>query len=250
MAKSNRPDEAERSFREAIAVEPGFWQAYNSLGGFLFQVSRNREAAEAYRRATELAPGNPTVYNNLGGALLAAGDLQQSATAFERSIQIEPSRGAYSNLGTLYYYLGRFEEAVAAYTKAIELAPEDHRLWAGRADAGWYLPQGRTAARQDYRRAVMLAEKALAVDATDAETWAMLGYSYGRLDDQDRSRRYLARALELGPDQSFVAYLAAVAAADRGDRPEAQRLIKQAIDDGYERTLARPDPALKGIPIP
>jgi TolB-like protein/tetratricopeptide (TPR) repeat protein/DNA-binding winged helix-turn-helix (wHTH) protein len=250
MAKSNRPDEAERSFREAIAVEPGFWQAYNSLGGFLFQVSRNREAAEAYRRATELAPGNPTVYNNLGGALLAAGDLQQSATAFERSIQIEPSRAAYSNLGTLYYYLGRFEEAVAAYTKAIELAPEDHRLWAGRADAGWYLPQGRTAARQDYRRAVMLAEKALAVDATDADTWAMLGYSYGRLDDQDRSRRYLARALELGPDQSFVAYLAAVAAADRGDRPEAQRLIKQAIDDGYERTLARPDPALKGIPIP
>jgi TolB-like protein/tetratricopeptide (TPR) repeat protein len=250
LAKSNRPDEAERSFREAVAVEPGFGQTHNGLGVFLFEVGRNQEAAEAFRRVTELAPGNPTAYSNLGGALLAAGDLQQSAAAFERSIQIEPSRGAYSNLGTLYYYLGRFEEAVGAYTKAIELAPEDHRLWGGRADAGWYLPQGRTAARQDYRRAVMLAEKALAVDATDAETWAMLGYFYGRLDDQDRSRRYLARALELGPDQSFVAYLAAVAAADRGDRPEAQRFIKQAIDKGFARELARPDPGLKGIPIP
>jgi len=250
LAKSNRPDEAERSFREAIAVEPGFWQAYNGLGGFLFQVSRNREAAEAYRRATELAPGNPTAYNNLGAALLAAGDLQQSATAFERSIQIEPSRAAYSNLGTLYYYLGRFSEAVVAYTKAIELAPEDHRLWGGRGDSRWYLPQGRPAAREDYRRGVMLAEKALAVNATDADAWGLLGYFYGRLDDQDRSRRYLARALELGPDQSFVAYLAAIAAADRGDRPEAQRLIKQAIDHGYARALAEPDPALKGIAIP
>jgi tetratricopeptide (TPR) repeat protein len=250
LAKSNRPDEAERSFREAIAVEPGFWQTYNSLGGFLIQVGRNREAAEAYRRVTELAPGNPTAYNNLGAALLSAGELQQSARAFEQSIQIEPSRAAYSNLGTLYYYLGRFEEAVAVYTKAIALAPEDHRLWVARADSKWYLPQGRPGARSDYQRAVLLAEKALAVDSTDADTWASLGYSYGRLDDQDRSRRYLARALEIGPDQSFVVYLAALAAADRGDRPEAQRLIKHAIDSGFSRALAKPDPALKGIPLP
>ena len=249
LAKSNRPDEAERSFREAIAVEPGFGQAYNALGAFLFEVARNREAAEAFRRVTELAPGNPTAYNNLGGALLAAGDLQQSATAFERSIQIEPSRGAYSNLGTLYYYLGRFDEAVAAYTKAIALAPEDHRLWGGRGDSRWYLPKGRPAARDDYRRAALLAEKALAVDASDAEAWALLGYFHGRLDDQDRSRRDLARALELGPDLPFVAYCAALAAADRGDRPEAERLIRQAIDNGFARELLRPDPALKGIPI-
>jgi TolB-like protein/tetratricopeptide (TPR) repeat protein/DNA-binding winged helix-turn-helix (wHTH) protein len=249
LAKSNRPDEAERSFREAIAVEPGFGQAYNALGAFLFEVARNREAAEAFRRVTELAPGNPTAYNNLGGALLAAGDLQQSATAFERSIQIEPSRGAYSNLGTLYYYLGRFDEAVAAYTKAIALAPEDHRLWGGRGDSRWYLPKGRPAARDDYRRAALLAEKALAVDASDAEAWALLGYFHGRLGDQDRSRRDLARALELGPDLPFVAYCAALAAADRGDRPEAERLIRQAIDNGFARELVRPDPALKGIPI-
>jgi TolB-like protein/tetratricopeptide (TPR) repeat protein/DNA-binding winged helix-turn-helix (wHTH) protein len=250
LAKSNRPDEAERSFREAIAVEPGFWQTYNSLGEFLFQLGRSREAAEAYRRVTELAPGNASAYNNLGAALLSAGDLQQSARAFEQSNKIEPSRAAYSNLGTLYYYLGRFEEAVAAYSKAIALAPEDHRLWGGRADSRWYLPQGRAAARADYRRAVLLAEKALAVDATDADTWALLGYFYGRLDDQDRSRRYLARALELAPDQPFVVYCAALAAADRGDRPEAQRLIKHAIDSGFSRTLVTPDPALKGVPLP
>ena len=41
-----------------------------------------------------------------------------------------------------------------------------------------------------------------------------------------------------------------MAAADRDDRPEAQRLIKQAIDNGFARTLAEPDPGLKGIAIP
>lgn len=249
LARSKRPAEAEQSFREAIAVEPGYWMGPNSLGGFLFEVGRSREAAEAYRRVTELAPGNASGYNNLGAALLAAGDLQSSARAFEQSKQIEPSRAAYSNLGTLYYYLGRFEEAVAMYTTAIELAPEDFRVWGGRADARWFMPQGRTAARADYERAVLLAEKSLAVNATDAEAWAQLGYYYGRTGDAERSRRYVARAMEIDPDTPFVVYCAAVAAADRGEREEASRLINRAIEQGYSKVLAKPDPALKGVRI-
>jgi len=53
----------------------------------------------------------------------------------------------------------------------------------GRADARWHLPNRRELAVADYRRAAGLAEQALAVDATDAETWAMLGYFYGRLGE-------------------------------------------------------------------
>jgi TolB-like protein/Flp pilus assembly protein TadD/DNA-binding winged helix-turn-helix (wHTH) protein len=250
LTRSMRSKEAEQSLREAIVVEPGYWPAYNALGGFLFGVGRSREAAEAYRRVTELAPGNPTGFNNMGAALLSAGDLQASAQAFEKSKSIEPSRAAYSNLGTLYYYLGRLDDAVPMHSKAIELAPEDFRLWGGRADAEWYQPNARDAARTDYRRAVILAEKSLAVDATDPETWAQLGYYYGRLGEHDRAKRYLTRGLELGSDAPFVLYIAAIAAADRGDTAEAKRLIDLAIANGFSKSLAKPDPALKGIPIP
>jgi TolB-like protein/tetratricopeptide (TPR) repeat protein/DNA-binding winged helix-turn-helix (wHTH) protein len=249
LARLQRPEEAEQSFREAIAVEPGYWLSYNALGGFLFESGRSREAAEAYQRVTKLAPSNPTGYNNLGAALLFAGDLEASARAFEKSKSIEPSRAAYSNLGTLYYYMGRFDDAVVMYSKAIELAPEDYRLWGGRGDANWYRPDGRAAARADYTRATLMAEKALAVNAADADAWAQLGYYYGRLGEGDRAKRYVARALELGPDAPFVLYIAALAAADRGDTAEATRLINLAIQNGYAKSLARPDPALKGIPI-
>ena len=249
QARSNRPKEAEQSFREAIIVEPGYWLAYNALGGFLFEVGRSLEAADAYRRVTELAPASPTGYNNLGAALLSAGDLQASAQAFEKSTQVEPSRAAYSNLGTLYYYLNRFPESVAMYSKGIDLAPEDYRLWGGRADSQWAMPKSRDAAREDYRRAIALAEKSLAVDSTDAEAWGQLGYYYGRLGDAERASRYVARGMELGPDAPFVFYCAAIAAVDRGDRQEAQRLINEAIAKGFSPALARPDPALRGIPI-
>lgn len=249
LARLQQPEQAEKSFREAITVEPGYWYAYNALGGFLFEAGRSREAAEIFRRITELAPGNSVGYNNTGAALLSAGDLEESARAFEQSKAIEPSRAAFSNLGTLYYYLGRFDDAVASYSKAIEMAPEDFRLWGGRADARWYMPGSRDAARDDYRHAAMLAEKSLTVDATDPETWAQLGYYYGRLGDQERSEQYVARGLELGPDLPFVLYVAAVSAANRGDTAEAKRLIDLAISKGFSRSLAKPDPALKNVPV-
>jgi len=249
LVRSKRVKEAEQSFREAVVVEPGYWLAYNALGSFLFSAGRSAEAAEAYVRVTDLTPGNPTGFNNLGAAQLAAGELGAAAQAFEQSNRIEPSRSAYGNLGTVYYYLGRFDESEVMFGKALELAPEDYQLWFGRADARWYMPRRRELAHADYRRAAALAERTLAVDATDAETWAILGYVYGRLDEADRSQRYLLRALELGGDGPYVNYFAAIAAADRGDRETAARLAGRAVELGHSRVLVAADPALKGVPI-
>ena len=249
LVRSKRTEEAEQSFREAVVVEPGYWQSYNALGSFLFSAGRSAEAAEAYTHVTELAPGNPTGFNNLGAALLGAGQLAAAAQAFEQSNRIEPSRSAYGNLGTVYYYLGRLNESEAMFGKALELAPEDYQLWFGRADARWYLPQRRELALEDYRRAAALAERMLAVDATDAETWAILGYVYGRLDDSERSARHVARALEMAPESPYVNYFAALAAADRGDRERATRLAGRAIELGHSQVLIAADPALKGIRI-
>ncbi len=249
LSRSKHLQEAEQGFREAIVVEPGYWQGYNALGSFLFANGRSAEAADAYARVTELAPGNPSGFNNLGAAQLAAGELDAAAKAFEQSNRIEPSRSAYSNLGTVYYYLGRLNEAEVMYSKAIELAAEDFQPWFGRADTRWYIPQRRALAREDYRRAAALAEKTLAVDATNAETWAILAYVYGRLDDAGRSTRYLQRALEIEADSPFVNYFAAVVAADRGDRDGAGRLARRAIELGHSRVLVTADPALRGIPV-
>jgi TolB-like protein/tetratricopeptide (TPR) repeat protein len=249
LAAQNRDEEAERNLREAIVVEPGYWMTYNSLGAFLIEHGRSREAAEAFQRVTQLVPGNSSGFNNYGAALLAAGDLGASAEAFEQSLRIEPGRSAYSNLGTIYYYLGRMDEAAAMYSLAIESAPEDFQLWGSRGDAQWYIPTRREQSLQDYRRAITLAEQALSVNDTQPDTWALLGYYYGRVGEQEQSRRYLARATDLGEDRPFVTYCAALAASDRGERGEAERLIARAIAQGYSKVLAVPDPGLKGIPI-
>ena len=245
----NRLEEAEAALREATLVEPGYWMTYNTLGTFLFNFGRSEEAVEAYRRVTALTPGNSSGFNNLGAALMVSGNLEAAAKAFERSVEIEPGRGAYSTLGTLYDYRGRMDEAAVMYRKAIDIAPQSYELWGSRADALWTLPQQRLQAMEDYRRAVSLAEQSLAVNDTDAETWALLAWYYSRLGDTERSQRYTQRAIELGPERPYVSYFAALTAAQQGDRTEAARHVKRALELGYPRALAVSDPALKGVPI-
>ena len=245
----NRLDEAEAALRESILVEPGYWMTYNSLGTYLFHFGRNEEAVDAYRRLTALTPGNASGFNNLGAALMLSGNLEAAAKAFERSVEIEPGHAAHSNLGTMYYYLNRMDEAVAMYGKAIEAAPQNFELWGSRADALWYIPQQREQALENYRRATALAEQTLAVNDTDADTWALLAWYYSRLGDAERSQRYTQRAIELGPERPYVRYFAALTAAQQGHRDQAASQIKRAIELGYPRSLAVPDPALKGVPI-
>ncbi len=242
-----RVEAAEEAFREAVVVEPGYWMTHNRLGTFLFSHGRAKEAVQSFERVTEMVPGNPNGFNNLGAAQMLIGDLAGAAASFQRSNELEPSRSAYSNLGTINYYLGQFPEAVAMYSRAITLAPEDYMLWGSRADSLWFMEGRRDAAIEGYRRAIELAERHLQVNDTEGITWALLAYYYNRVGDTDRAARYTRRAMELHPDSPFVNYFAALAAADRGEIEESNRLAKRAVEYGFPMPLIMADPALPGM---
>jgi TolB-like protein/tetratricopeptide (TPR) repeat protein len=245
LEAAGRFDAAESSFDEAVATEPGYWYAYKERGNFLFRQGRTRDAVEAFQRVTQLAPSNPSGFNNLGGALLLDGDLPAAAAAFEHSIRIEPSRSAYSNLGTILYHQGKFGEAAQQFASGLELAPEDHRVWSGYADCLWYLSGRKDAALEAYRRAVLYAERALAVDPSDAETWAQLGLYYARLGEADRGQGYVEKAMQLGPTLPYVYYYAALVAAGRGEDVASRELVAKAQQLGYSPKLIAADPALR-----
>jgi tetratricopeptide (TPR) repeat protein len=239
----HRTADAERAFRQAVEVEPTFWMAQNMLGNFLFSHGRTAAAISTYRRVTQLIPGSPLGFNNLGAALEMNGDFQGAAAAFERSLALEPTRSAYSNLGTDYYFLGRQADAVRNYTRATELAPEDHRVWGNLADALWQTEGGRAQAQQDYRRAAQLAQRGLEVNPQDAVSWMQLAYYHSRAGDTEHGDRYSERALSLGADDPNVQYYAALVALQRGDAAATLAALARAIELGYPPQLlsAAPD---------
>ncbi len=233
---------AEHAFRQGVEVEPAYWGAQTALGNFLFRHGRAAPAVATYRRVTELIPASPLAFNNLGAALELSGDLPGAAAAFERSLSLEPTRSAYSNSGTVYYFLGRYQDAARMFGRATELAAEDHRVWGNLADALWQIDGRRAEARGDYRRAMELARKSLEVNAADAVSWIQLAYYGARAGDMAHVARYADRALQLDPGDANVHYYAALIALERGDSPAALGSLSRAVSLGYPVQLVRAAP--------
>jgi TolB-like protein/tetratricopeptide (TPR) repeat protein/DNA-binding winged helix-turn-helix (wHTH) protein len=245
LQAQGRPADAERSLRAAVQAEPAYWAAFAALGAFLFASGQVDEAVDAFREVTELTPSSANAYSNLGGALQLKGDLEAAAAAFRRSLQIEPSSSAYSNLGTVHYFLGQFDQAVANYERATALTSQDHSLWGNLADALWHTPGRREEAAGHYRRAIALGERELESAPLDGLLLAQLGYYHGRVGDTTASRGYLERAVAAtAAGDPYVRYYAALAAADRGDLAAARESAAEAVRLGYPETLLRADPSL------
>lgn len=236
-------DDAERAFRQAVEAEPTYWYAQTALGNFLFRQGRSAAAVPIYQRVTELVPASALALNNLGAAYIMTADFPAAAAAFERSLAIEPSRSAYSNLGTVYYFLGRYPNAVRMFTRGTELAAQDHRVWGNLADARWQISASRAEARDDYRRAIALAQRSLAINAKDAVSWMQLAYYSERAGETGEVEHYVERARALGAEDPYVHYYGALVALERGDANHAVEELSHAVELGYapQLILAAPD---------
>ena len=104
-----------------------------------------------------------------------AGNLSEALQAYDRSLRLEPSKDAYSNLATSYFYLGRFPEAVAHYERAAELGEHEHVIQGNLGDALWQIDGRRKDAIARYRRAILLAETELEATPANAALLAQLG---------------------------------------------------------------------------
>lgn len=237
-----RQDEAEGAFRAAIDAQPGYWEAHTALGNFLLHHGRVEEAVVPYRRVTELVPASALAFNNLGAALLLTGDFAGAAQAFERSLELEPTRSAYSNAGTVYYFMGRLADAERMFTRATEIAGEDHRVWGNLADALYRDADRRDEADRHYRRAILLAERDLAVSDEDPVTWAQLAYYYARIGDLGRAQQYVTRARARGGNVFWTHYYFALVALAAGNRSAAVEDLRQALELGYPRQLLDAEP--------
>ncbi|ASG22701.1 tetratricopeptide repeat protein [Nitrospirillum viridazoti] len=66
LHQTGRSEEAEPLLRQVLAAEPGFFEAWNSLGAVLLALGRRAEAADAWRTALRLNPGYDKAAANLG----------------------------------------------------------------------------------------------------------------------------------------------------------------------------------------
>jgi len=175
-----------------------------------------------------------------------AGDFSAAATAWDDSLAIKPTRSAYSNTGTMYFYLGQFDAAAERFARAVELTPMDHRLWGNLADA-YYYADLKPAAEVAYHKAIEVGEERLKVNSSDADAVSDVAYFYSRLDQEQRARKMNASALAAAPDNMYVNYNSALLHAHFGDVDEALIALERAIELDYQVALLQIDPGLKSL---
>lgn len=72
-----RTDEAIACFRDALALRPGYAEAWNNLGTGLTEGGRTGEAVSCFRTAIVLAQDLPNAHFNLATVLLALGEMEE-----------------------------------------------------------------------------------------------------------------------------------------------------------------------------
>jgi tetratricopeptide (TPR) repeat protein len=243
-----KPDEALAELQQAIAFRPHRWTNLNELARLYYQQRRLADAVAAYERALEILPNDPRTYVSLAGVYLDMGNPQRGLEFSERANRIEPTGRALTNMGTAYYRLGRFADAVDAYTAATRFADAARSpvLHGNLGDT--YLRLNRPAdAKREFASARMLTLDALKVNDKDASNLARIGAFEAKLGMADEAAAHAAQAVAIAPRDPNVRFKLAVVNAIIGRHADALRALKEAIALGYKALEASADYDLAGI---
>ncbi len=111
--------------QKAIALDDAYAQAHGLLS-FLYSIKREYEKALAEgQRAVALDPNGADVHAYYAMSLNYAGRPEEAIPLFQEAIRLNPLAPStyFQMLGHALRITGRFEEAVSAYKKALQRAP-------------------------------------------------------------------------------------------------------------------------------
>jgi tetratricopeptide (TPR) repeat protein len=160
--RQGEPGKAREAYTRLTQLAPGDWRGYFLLGNMLILSEDYAGGIPSLRKAVELDPAAGGANNMLGYAALQQEDTEGAIKAFNdyaRALPQEPN--PQDSLGEALLAAGRFDEAEAAYRKALELSPEFFGAWEGIAYAKYFA--GDSAAALD----ALMKEKAAATRPND-----------------------------------------------------------------------------------
>ena len=145
LYRLGEPLEAVKNFDQAIALDANFADAHGNRANILVDAGFPDEALKSFDRALALNPASAPDWLNRGALLQALGQHAEALASFDKAIVCGPdvaeahvNRGnALKDLGHLDAARGmpdspRFDEAAAAYSKAIAIDPHIEDTYLGR----------------------------------------------------------------------------------------------------------------------
>jgi TolB-like protein/DNA-binding winged helix-turn-helix (wHTH) protein/tetratricopeptide (TPR) repeat protein len=242
-----RGDLALDYFERARKLRPRDADVFQALGYHQYTSGDVPAAIESYRAAVSLKPDDENLWSSLGGLYQANGNAVQATAAYERSLEIKPNYAALSNLGSVKYDNGAYEEAAALYRHAAELDGSDFRLWGNLGDALSASASTAAQAREPYLRASQMADRYLKLKSDDAQGFAQLSWILANLGEGAKARAMLAKAESIATERGEVAFWGAQTMAVLDDVPAAQKQLAAARKEGIPEVRIAATPVLRRL---
>lgn len=161
--------------------------------------------------------------NNLGMIHQRLGEPEKAREEFERSLRLRPIATAAANLGTLFFDVyNDAPKAIYCYQKAVELNPENARMFCNLGQA--YLRSG------EEEEAIRAYEKALSLDPKVSPlTWYNLAVLYAGKGLFSQACAAMQRYLSSQPDDMQAFNLSIKYLLEAGELEKAETALRERI---------------------
>ncbi|MBN1794099.1 MAG: tetratricopeptide repeat protein [Candidatus Omnitrophica bacterium] len=145
-----------------------------------------------HERTLRYVPDSTRSLKRLGQIYFDMGRRDEGVALFKKAVTLNPTDAvAYNDLGVAHYAMGRTEEAIAAYEKAITYDPKNAQAY--------YNFGNLYKALRDYKRAIGLYQKAIESYPLYVTAYVNCGISYASLGERDRAIECYRKAIGINP---------------------------------------------------
>jgi len=222
LRQQRRYGEALASYEQAIALAPGYAEAFNSRGSVLGEVGRLDAAIASFEQAIALKPSYVDALYNRGIALQSLRRFEEALASFDRCAAFAPSSAdVFNSRGNVLGELGRLDAAIASFEHAIALKGDYADAFFGRGIALQQLER--------FEEALASFDRAAAARPDNAAAFTNRGNVLQELRRFEEALASYDKAISLRPQYAEAYYNRALALTQLGRFEEALASYDKAI---------------------
>lgn len=184
-----------------------------------------------YEHTLRVTPENAFVYQVLGNAYMVAGRYEDAEAQFSLALELHPGQPGWMNkLGKASFFQGRYEEAEAQFLRLVEIDPSFPDTYNNLGLVNLEMKR--------FDRAAGYFSEAARRMPLHAEPQLNWGTALAALGDRDAARPHFRRAAELDPERPEPHFNLGAAALEEGRYEDAADHLRRAVELDPSRAAA------------
>ena len=169
---------------------------YVQIGNSYLAVKNYPKATEAYKQALSKNSREIDAYIGLGRTLEEQGDIPGAIVNLKEGTGLTQDSSLYAKLGELYFKMRDYDQAISAFTSALERSANNVRYRRLIADVYF--------AKKDYKNAASAYEKVIALSPTEWVAYHRLGDAYIEMRMMEAAKLIYKKLIDKNPSYERV----------------------------------------------